>query len=234
MIASMRLAKTADAGVLMFWESSCGGSGFNALVCLPSSLSIYACHDGRKPTYGYDPTREPVMTAFADGIWSLTGSLAAARSPPPDKAPSSASRRPLSSQRLLEPCAWPCLRPPSAVSDRSQRLQASSRLCPFRLPFLAPVQKNGLARSIQGQSEHCLKTLRPNRSRMGATECSGLIQNALRRHRREPSEAVREHERLGADLLRDAGEQFERAGAIGLDPFRTCSDGDCCPALGHH
>jgi hypothetical protein len=66
----------------------------------------------------------------------------------------------LSSRRLPEPFPWPGLRRPSAVSDRSRRLEASSPVRSFPSPHSPPSSGKGLAGSIQGQSEQSLKTLR--------------------------------------------------------------------------
>jgi hypothetical protein len=59
----------------------------------------------------------------------------------------------LSSTRLAEPFLWPGLRRPSAVSDRSRRLEASLPVRSFRSPHSLPSSGKALARSIQGQSE---------------------------------------------------------------------------------
>ena len=59
----------------------------------------------------------------------------------------------ISSRRLAEPFLWSELRRPSAVSDRSRRLEASSPVRSFPSPHSPPSSGKGLARSIQGQSE---------------------------------------------------------------------------------
>jgi hypothetical protein len=67
----------------------------------------------------------------------------------------------LSSRRLPEPFAWRGLHRPSAVSDRSRRLEASSPVRSFPCPDSPSSSAEGSPRSIQGQNEQFLKTCEP-------------------------------------------------------------------------
>jgi len=67
----------------------------------------------------------------------------------------------LSSRRLPEPFPWRGLHRPSAVSDRSRRLEGSSPARSFPCPHSPSSLAEGSPRSIQGQNEQFLKTCEP-------------------------------------------------------------------------
>src|ERR1700730_2428394 len=67
----------------------------------------------------------------------------------------------LSSRRLPEPFPWRGLHRPSAVSDRSRRLEALSPVRSFPCPHSPSSSAEGSPRSIQGQNEQFLKTCEP-------------------------------------------------------------------------
>jgi hypothetical protein len=92
---------------------------------------------------------------------------------------------------LAEPFPWPWLRGPSAVSGRSRRLQRFGACAFISIsPLAALLTRRGLARSIKGQSEQSLKTLRrepfsqriiPSRMEQRASDPLSLLSARLRR-----------------------------------------------------